>query len=87
MQFYKAQQQFFKPLKAQRKMHDLIFLISETHLNFRIKLFDAVRVQLLQSERDFDTKSKRNLLPQLKLQSTMQIWGFCDFTRKKISNC
>ena len=35
-------QQFFQPVKAQRKMRNLIFLISEALRNFRNELFDSV---------------------------------------------
>ena len=46
MEFYEVQR-FLKPLKAQRTVRNLIFLISETQHNFRNKLFNAVKVQLL----------------------------------------
>ena len=38
-------QQSFQPVKAQRKMRNLIFLISEEQRNFRNELFDSVEAQ------------------------------------------
>ena len=55
-------QQSFQP-KAQRKMRDLIFLISEAQRNFRNELFDSVEAQHNSAiaERHFRTKLKRKL--------------------------
>ena len=41
-------------------MRNLIVLITETLCKFCNKLFDTVKMQLLQSERDFGIKPKRN---------------------------
>ena len=38
-------QRSFQPVNAQRKMHNLIYLISEAQRNFRNELFDSVEVQ------------------------------------------
>ena len=53
----------FQPVKAQRQMRHLIFLISEAQLNFRNELFDSVEVQRnsATAERYFRTKLKRKL--------------------------
>ena len=49
--------------KAQCKMHNLIFSISEVHRNFRNELFDSVQVQRNSTivEPHFYTKLKCNL--------------------------
>ena len=56
-------QRSFQPVKAQRKMHNLIFLISEAQRNFRNQVFDSVEAQRNSAiaERYFRTKLKRNL--------------------------
>ena len=56
-------QRSFQPVKAQRKMRNLIFLIFEAHHNFRNKHFDLIEAQRNSSiaERHFRTKLKRNL--------------------------
>ena len=38
-------QRSFQPLKAQRKVRNLIFLLSEAQRNFRNKIFDSVEAQ------------------------------------------
>ena len=55
-------QQSFQPVKAQRKMRNLIFLISEAQRKFRNKLFDSVEAQHNSAiaEWHFHTKLKRN---------------------------
>ena len=40
-----AAQQSFQPVKAQRKMHNLISLLSKVQCNFRNELFDSVKAQ------------------------------------------
>ena len=59
----KKAQRSLQPIKAQRKMRDLIFLISEAQRNFRNELFDSVEVQhdSAIAEQHFRTKLKRNL--------------------------
>ena len=56
-------QRSFQPVKAQRKMCNLIFFISEAQRNFRNELFDSVEAQRNSAiaERGFRTKFKRNL--------------------------
>ena len=55
-------QQSFQPLKAQRKMRNLIFLISEAQRNFCYELFDSVKAHRNSAiaERYFCTKLKCN---------------------------
>ena len=62
-------QRSFQPVKAQRKMRNLIFLISESRRNFRNELFDSVEVQRSSAiaEQHFCTKLKRNLPSTIKL--------------------
>ena len=59
----------FKPVKAQRKMHNLFFVISEAHRNFRNELFHAVEAQRNSpiAERHFRTKLKRNLTSEIEI--------------------
>ena len=49
-------------MKAQRKMRNLIFLLSEAQRNFRNELFNSVEAQRNSAiaERHFCTKLKRN---------------------------
>ena len=56
-------QRSFQPAKAQRKMRNLIFLLSEARCNFRKELFDSVEAQRNSAitERYFRTNLKRNL--------------------------
>ena len=56
-------QRSFQPVKAQRKMRNLIFLISETQRSFRKKLLDSAEI----AEWHFCTKLKRNLNSAIKL--------------------
>ena len=56
-------QRSFQPVKAQRKMCNLIFFISEAQCNFRKELFDLVEAQRNSAiaELHFCAKLKRNL--------------------------
>ena len=56
-------QRSFQPVKVQRKLRNLFFLISEAQRNFRNELFDSVDAQRNSAiaERHFRTKLKRNL--------------------------
>ena len=60
---YQKTQRSLQPVKAQRKMHNLFFLISEAQRNFRNELFGSVEAQRNSAiaERHFCTKLKRNL--------------------------
>ena len=62
-------QQSFQPAKAQRKMLNLIFLLSEAQRNFRNELFDSVEAQRHSAivERYFRTKLNRNLISAIKI--------------------
>ena len=62
-------QRSFQPVKAQRKMRNLVFLISEVQPNFRNELFDSVEVQRNSAiaERHFRTKLKRNLTSAIEI--------------------
>ena len=57
----KKAQQSFQPVKGQRKIRYLIFLIFIGQRNFRNELFDSVEAQHHSAiaKRHFDTKSKR----------------------------
>ena len=56
-------QRFFQPVKAQRKMRNLIFLLSKAQRNFRNELFDSVEAHRNSTiaERYFRITLKRNL--------------------------
>ena len=56
-------QRSFQPVKAQRKMPNLIFLLPEAQRNFRNELFDSVEAQCNSAiaERYCRTKLKCNL--------------------------
>ena len=62
-------QRCFQPVKAQRRMRDLIFLISEAQRNFRNELFDSVEAQRNSAiaEQHFRTKLKRNLTSAIEI--------------------
>ena len=62
-------QRSFQPVKAQRQLHKLIFLISEAQRNFRNELFDSVEAQRNSAiaERHFRTKLKRNLTSAIEI--------------------
>ena len=79
-------QRSFQPLKAQRKMRNLIFLISEAQRNFRNELFDSVEAQRNSAiaERHFWTKLKCNLTFAIKIsQHKANVTFFCNFRQKK----
>ena len=62
-------QRSFQPAKAQRKMRNLIFLLSEAQRNFRNELFDSVEAQRNSAiaKRYFRTKLKRNLTSAIEI--------------------
>ena len=62
-------QRSFQPVKAQRKLCKLIFLISKAQRNFRNELFDSVEAQHNSAiaERNFRTKLKRNLTSAIEI--------------------
>ena len=62
-------QRSFPPVKAQRKMRNLIFLLSEAQRNFRNKLCDSVEGQRDSAiaEQYFRTKLKRNLTSAIEI--------------------
>ena len=62
-------QRSFQPVKAQRKMRNLIFLISEAQRNFRNELFDSVEADCNSAiaERRFRTKLMRNLTSAIEI--------------------
>ena len=62
-------QRSFQPVKAQRKMRNLIFLLTEAQRNFRNELFDSVEAQRNSAiaERYFRTKVKRNLTSAIEI--------------------
>ena len=74
-------QQSFQPVEAQRKMRDLIFLISEAQRNFRYELFDSVEAHRNSAiaERHFCTKLKRNRTFAAQCKHCV----FCNFRLKK----
>ena len=59
----------FQSVKAQRKMPNLIFLISEAQHSFHNKLFDSVEVlhNSAIAKRYFCTKLKRNLISAIEI--------------------
>ena len=62
-------QRSFQPIKAQRKMRDLIFLISEAQRNFCNELFNSVEAQCNSAiaKRHCRTKLKRNLTSAIEI--------------------
>ena len=62
-------QQSFQPVKAQRKMRNLIFFIFEAQRIFRNELFDSVEMQRNSAiaERHFCIKLKRNLTSAIEI--------------------
>ena len=60
-------QRTFQPVKAQRKMRNLIFLLSEAQRNFRNELFDSVEAYNAIAERHFCIKLKRNLTSAIEI--------------------
>ena len=71
-------QRSFQPVEAQRKMCNLIFLISEAQRNFLYELFDSVETHRNSAiaERYFRTKLKRNRTSAIEFHSTMQTLVF-----------
>ena len=65
----KKAQRSLHPIKAQRKMRDLIFLISEAQRNFRNELSQHDSAI---AERHFRTKLKRNLTSAIRMNFTTQ---------------
>ena len=62
-------QRSFQPVKAQRKLRNLFFLISEAQRNFCNELFDSVDAQRNSAiaELHFRTKLKRNLTSAIEI--------------------
>ena len=62
-------QQSFQPVKALRKMRNIIFLLSEAQRNFRNELFDSAEAlrNFAIAERYFRTKLKRNLTSAIEI--------------------
>ena len=62
-------QRSFQPAKAQCKMRNIIFLLSEAQRNFRNELFDSVEAQRDSAiaEQYFRTKLKRNLTSTIEI--------------------
>ena len=79
-------QRSFQPVKAQRKLRNLFFLISEAQRNFRNELFDSVDAQRNSAiaERHFRTKLKRNLTSAIEIsQHRANTALFAIFDRKE----
>ena len=79
-------QRSFQPVKAYRKMRNLIFLISEAQRSFRNELFDSVKAHWNSAiaERQFRTKLKWNLTSAVEIsQHNSNTSFFCDFRQKK----
>ena len=79
-------QRSFHPVKAQRKLRNLFFLISEAQRNFRNELFDSVDAQRNSAiaERHFRTKLKRNLTSAIEIsQHRTNTALFAIFDRKE----
>ena len=73
-------------VKAQRKMRNLFFLISEAQRNFRNELFDSFEAQRNSTiaERHFCTKLKRNLTSANEIsQHNANTEFFSNFDRKE----
>ena len=62
-------QRSFQPVKAQHKMRNLIFLLSEAQRKFRNEIFHLVEARRNSAiaERYFRTKLKRNLTPAIEI--------------------
>ena len=79
-------QRSFQPVKAQRKLRNLFFLISEAQRNFCNELFNSVDAQRNSAiaERRFRTKLKRNLTSAIEiLQHRANTALFAIFDRKE----
>ena len=76
----------FQPVKAQRKMHNVFFKISEVQRNFCNELFDLVQAQHNSAiaKRHFRTKLMRNLTSAIEIsQHIANTALFCNFRPKK----
>ena len=62
-------QRSFQPVKAQRKMRNLLLLLSEAQRNFRKELFYSIEAQRNSAiaKRYFCTKLKRNLASAIEI--------------------
>ena len=79
-------QRSFQPVKEQRKLRNLFFLISEAQRNFRNELLDSVDAQRSSAiaERHFRTKLKRNLTSAIEIsQHRANTALFAIFDRKE----
>ena len=79
----------FQPVKAQRKMRNLIVLTSEAQRNFRNELFDSVEVQCSSAiaERHFCTKLKRNVTSAIEIsQNNANTAIFAILDRKRATS-
>ena len=80
-------QRSFQPVKAQREMRNLIFLISEAHRN---ELFDSVKAQRKSAiaEWHFCTKLKRNLTSAIEISlHKANTAFFAIWDKKRANNC
>ena len=85
----KKAQPSFQPIKVQRKMRNLIFLISEALRNFRNQLFNSVEAQRNSAiaERHFRTKLKRNLTFAIEIsQHNAKTANYAILDRKRVNN-
>ena len=77
MTFYqKRSATIFQPLKAQLKMHNLNFLQRSATSTMNVLVRLKRNVTSAMEERDFRTKSKRDLISTIILQNTIQILHF-----------
>ena len=76
-------QRFFQPVKAQRKMRNLIFLLSKAQGNFRNELFDSVEEQRNSGTVfSFQVKAQPNFHNQ-NFTAQCKYCVFCNFRLKK----
>ena len=78
-----------QPVKAQRKIRNLIFLISEAQCNFCNGLFDSVEAQRNSAiaEQHFCIKLKRNLTSAIEIpQHNANIAFFASLDKKRVNN-
>ena len=79
----------YQRVKAQRKMRNLIFLISEAQRYFHNKLFDSVKAlrNSAIAKRHFRTRFKRNLISAFEIsQHNANTAFFAILDRKRVSN-
>ena len=78
-------QQSFQPIKAHRKLCNLIFFISEVQSNFRNDLFDLVEAKRNSAivERHFCTKLKSNLTSAVEISQHNANTAFFTILGKK----